>query len=80
MASIPLEAREASELARTLPGINRTDALETPMAMADVIGDPPAETVVPRAWLLFRRGAFQPMSAAARSPAQAARMGKIIVT
>jgi hypothetical protein len=32
--------------------------------MADVIGVPPAETALPRAWLLFRRGAFSPALAA----------------
>jgi hypothetical protein len=36
------------------------DELETLMAMADVIGVPPAETALQRVGHLFRRGAFEP--------------------
>jgi hypothetical protein len=43
---------------------DRIDALEMLMAMADVIGAPPAETGLPRAGLLFRRGVFEPALAA----------------
>lgn len=75
MASIPLKAREAVELTRRdeagrfLIATDRIDALETPMAMADVIGAPPAETFLPRAGLLSRRGAFEPAPAAANEAA-----------
>jgi hypothetical protein len=70
LASIPLKAREAIELTRREEvgrfsiATARIDALETPMTMADVIGVPPAETDLPRAGLLSRRGAFEPALAA----------------
>jgi hypothetical protein len=70
LASIPLKAREAIELTRRDEvgrfsiATARIDALETPMAMADVIGVPPAEMALPRAGLLSRRGAFEPALAA----------------
>jgi hypothetical protein len=70
LASIPLKAREAIELTRrddagpALIANDRIDALEMLMAMADVIGAPPAETGLPRAGLLFRRGVFEPALAA----------------
>ena len=60
MASISPEAREAIELTRAGIGADGNDAIETLMAMADVIGVPPAEMALPRAGLLFRRGAFAP--------------------
>ena len=65
MASISPKAREAIELTRAGIGADRKDAIETLMAMADVIGVPPAEMALPRAGLLFRRGAFAPYVTAA---------------
>jgi len=46
---------------------NRIDELETLMVKADAIGVPPADSALLRARLLFRRGAFEPALAAARS-------------
>jgi hypothetical protein len=77
LASIPLKAREAVELTRRNDvgrapiATDRIDELETLMAMADVIGVPPAETALPRAGLLSRRGGFEP-ALAVDNPALAA--------
>jgi tetratricopeptide (TPR) repeat protein len=58
-------------LADLLERDNRIDELETLMAKADAIGVPPAETALLNARLLFRRGAFEPALAAAKSAPEA---------
>jgi hypothetical protein len=67
LASSPVRAREAIDLTRddrgrALISNDRTNELESPMAMADVIGVPPAETALPRAMPLSSRGAFEPIA------------------
>jgi hypothetical protein len=68
LASSPVRARVANDLTREDKGrslfpADRIDELESPVAMADVIGVPPAETALPRAEPVSRRGAFEPVSA-----------------
>jgi hypothetical protein len=51
------------------------DELETLMAMADVIGVPPAVTALPRARPHIRRGAFEPAPPARDSAPDAGKEG-----
>jgi hypothetical protein len=67
LASSPVRTRGAIDLTREDEGralirIDRTNELESPMAMADVIGVPPAETALPSAMPLSSRGAFEPIA------------------
>jgi len=68
LTSSPVRARIANDLTRedevrSLSPADRIDELESPVAMADVIGVPPAETTLPRAGPDTRRGAFETLSA-----------------